>query len=142
MAMTLYDFLKLVKADFDTYDTVFDIEVTACEPYESSMENMEWYDKFYDFILKHVEFVEKTGECSCTAEWTKFITDNLDVFKEAAIDLWEITEEQTHDEDAPDSYDDLIYEWIDEISKWMAGYANETIYKEFMEKYAPKIKEV
>jgi hypothetical protein len=56
--------------------------------------------------------------------------------------LWEITEEQTHDEDTPDSYDDLIYEWIDEISKWMAGYANEAIYKDFMEKYAPRLKEV
>ena len=35
MAMTLYDFLKLVKADFDTYDTVFDIEVTVCELYDN-----------------------------------------------------------------------------------------------------------
>lgn len=146
--MTLYEFLRLEKSDFDTYDTVFDIEVTVCCPMEFFVNGTgkyaddKWYDAFYDFILKHVELVEKTGECSCTAEWTKFITDNLDVFKEAAIDLWEITEEQTHDEDAPDSYDDLIYEWIDEISKWMAGYANEAIYKDFMEKYAPRLKEV
>lgn len=134
MAMTLYDFLKLVKADFDTYDTVFDIEVTACEPYESSMENMEWFDKFYDFILKHVEFVEKTGECSCVVNWYKFIKDNMETFRECANDMWK---EGT----VPDDEEDFIYEWIKEINGWLTGYVSETEYKIFMEKYAPKIKE-
>lgn len=135
MAMTLYDFLKLVKADFDTYDTVFDIEVTACEPYESSMENMEWYDKFYDFILKHVEFVEKTGECSCVVNWYKFIKDNMETFRECANDMWK-------EGIVPDDEEDFIYEWIKEINGWLTGYVSETEYKIFMEKYAPKIKEV
>ena len=135
MTMTLYDFLKLVKADFDTYDTVFDIEVTACEPYESSQENMEWYDKYYNFILKHVEFVEKTGEYSCVANWYKFIKDNMETFRECANDMWK---EGT----VPDDEDDFIYEWIEEINGWLAGYVSENEYKIFMEKYAPKIKEV
>ena len=134
MAMTLYDFLKLVKADFDTYDTVFDIEVTACEPYESPMENMEWFDKFYDFILKHVEFVEKTGECSCVVNWYKFIKDNMETFRECANDMWK---EGT----VPNDEEDFIYEWIKEINGWLTGYVSETEYKIFMEKYAPKIKE-
>ena len=134
MAMTLYDFLKLVKADFDTYDTVFDIEVTVCEPYESSMENMEWYDKFYDFILKHVEFVEKTGECSCVVNWYKFIKDNMETFRECTNDMWK---EGT----VPNDEEDFIYEWIKEINGWLTGYVSETEYKIFMEKYAPKIKE-
>lgn len=134
------------KADFDTYDTVFDTEVTVCCPMEffinirkKDTEN-EWYDTFYDFILKHVVVVEKTSECECIAEWTPFITNNLEVFKEIAKDMW--CEEWVYKYDGEPDDDDLIYEWINEIHSWLAGYVSESEYKDFMEKYAPKIKEV
>lgn len=130
--MTLYDFVRMEDTDFDTYDTVFDVEVTVCVPYDDS-EITEWHDKFYNFIIKHVEFKEKTSECECTAEWTNFITDNLEVFREAANDMW-------YDDRVPDDDDDLIYEWIKEIHSWLAGYVSEVEYQKFMEKYAPKIK--
>ena len=139
--MTLYEFLKLEKADFDTYDTVFDIEVTVCCPMEFFVNGTgkytddKWYDTFYDFILKHVEFVEKTGECSCVVNWYKFIKDNMETFRECANDMWK---EGT----VPDNEEDFIYEWIKEINGWLIGYVSETEYKIFMEKYAPKIKEV
>lgn len=130
--MTLYDFIRMEDTDFDTYDTVFDAEVTVCVPYDDS-EITEWYDKFYNFIIKHVEFKEKISEGECTAEWTNFITDNLEVFREAANDMW-------YDDRVPDDDDDLIYEWIKEINSWLAGYVSEVEYQKFMEKYAPKIK--
>ena len=49
--MNLYDFLMLEKADFDTYDTVFDICVTVCEPYEyEEGDEKEYYDIFNELI--------------------------------------------------------------------------------------------
>lgn len=133
--MTIYDFLKLEKSDFDSYDTEFDICVTVCEPYDGDLTEADSYDLFCDFIYKHVELVEKTGECTCIANWTKFITDNLDVFRECANDMW-------YEGSVPKNDDDLIYEWIKEIHSWLAGGVSETSYKKFIETYATKIKEV
>lgn len=141
MTMTLYDFLMLEKSDYDTYDTVFDVEVTACTPYGSTNNDkeFEYYYKFCDFIMKHVEFVEKTGECSCVVNWYKFINDNIEVFREAANDMWKPEWELRYGK--PDN-EDLIYEWINEIHSWLAGYVGESEYREFMEDYADRIKEV
>lgn len=146
MAMTLYDFLKLVKADFDTYDTVFDTEVTVCCPMEFFINSKEkdtenkWYDTFYDFILKHVEFVVKTGECSCVVNWYKFINDNIETFRECANEMWK--KEWIYKYDGEPDDNDLTWEWINEINGWLAGYVSESEYKNFMEKYAPRLKEV
>lgn len=130
--MTLYDFIVMEKTDFDTYDTVFDVEVTVCVPND---DESDYYDKFYNFIIRHVEFVEKTSKYECTAEWTKFITDNIDVFRIAARRMW-------REETVPKTDDDLIYEWIKEINGWLAGYVSETEYAEFMENYAPMIRDI
>ena len=131
--MTIYDFLKLEKSDFDTYDTEYDVCVTCCEPYED--DEQDNYDAFCECIYKHVELVEKTGECSCVANWTKFITDNMSVFRECANEMW-------YEGSVPKSDDSLTYKWINEIHSWLAGYVSETEYKHFMEKYAPRLKEV
>ena len=131
--MTIYDFLKLEKSDYDTYDTEYDVCVTCCEPYED--DEQDNYDAFCECIYKHVELVEKTGECSCVANWTKFITDNMDVFRECANEMW-------YEGSVPKSDDSLTYKWINEIHSWLAGYVSETEYKHFMEKYAPRLKEV
>lgn len=77
---------------------------------------------------------EKISECECIAEWTNFIADNLEVFREAANDMW-------YDDRVPDDNDDLIYEWIKEINSWLAGYVSEVEYQKFMEKYAPRMED-
>ncbi len=129
--MNLYDFLTLEKADFDTYDTVFDVCVTVCEPYEyEEGDEKEYYDIFNELMMKKVEVEEKTGECTCVCKWSDFITQNLDTFRSAADELWVRT---------PESDDDLIYEWIKEINAWMAGYVSESAYKKFVIKYGEKL---
>lgn len=132
--MTLYDFLKQEDTDFDSYDTVFDIEVTVCVPYHSEDSNYEYYDKFCDFILKCISGVEKISDCECRANWYSFVAINLEVFKEIANDMW-------REGSIPDDDDDLIYEWIEEINGWIAGGVSENEYKHFMETYASRIKE-
>ena len=128
--MTLYEFITMEKSDIDTYDTVFDAEVTVCVPYDK--EN-DWYDKFYNFIIKHVQFVEKISDCECTADWYNFIKENIKVFRQAANDMWRLDYINIEDDD------DLIYEWIKEIELWLAGYVSETEYQKFMENYSDKI---
>lgn len=129
--MTLYEFIKMENNDFDTYDTVFDAEVTVCVPYDKEK---DWYDKFYNFIIKHVQFVEKLNDGECTADWYNFIKENIKVFRQAANDMWRLDYINIDDDD------DLIYEWIKEIEGWLAGYVSETEYRKFMENYAVKIK--
>ncbi|WP_295094602.1 hypothetical protein [Ruminococcus sp.] len=125
--MKLYDFITQEKTDFDTYDTVFDVCVTVCEPYEyDEGEEKEYYDIFNELIMKNVEVEEKTGECTCVCKWSDFINKNIETFRKAADELWERI---------PKTDDDLIYEWIKEIHAWMAGYVSESIYKEFVTKY-------
>ena len=129
--MNLYDFLMLEKADFDTYDTVFDVCVTVFEPYEyEEGDEKEYYDIFNELMMKKVEVEEKTGECTCVCKWSDFITKNLDTFRSVADELWVRT---------PESDDDLIYEWIKEINAWMAGYVSEGAYKKFVIKYGEKL---
>lgn len=127
--MTLYDFIVMENNDFDTYDTVYDAEVTVCVPCEKET---DWYDKFYNFIIKRVMFVKKISDGECNADWSKFITDNLDLFREIANDMW-------NDGTVPDDDDDLVYEWIKEIEGWLAGYVSENEYQHFMENYSNRI---
>lgn len=130
--MTLYDFITKEQADFDTYDTVYDVCVTVCEPYEyDEGEDKESCDIFSDMIIKMVEVEEKTGECTCICKWSDFIKNNIETFRNAAEELWY---------SAPKEDDDLIYEWIKEIHLWLAGYVSDNAYTTFVTKYGEQLK--
>ena len=129
--MTLYEFITLEQADFDTFDTVYDTCVTVCEPYEyEEGEQKEYYDIFSDLIMQMVEVEEKTGECTCLCKWSDFIEKNIATFRKAADELWMIT---------PKADEDLIYEWIKEINSWLAGYVSENTYKKFVTTYGEQL---
>lgn len=132
MNWTLYEALQWEKSDFDTSDTVYDTTVTVVYDDYSQPDN---YNRFCKFILQHVKALEKYRGGYILADWTGFITENLDVFRELATEMW-------WEEYIPTDDDDLIYEWIKEIHGWLAGSVSETEYGIFMEKYAPRIKEV
>lgn len=129
---TLYDFIMEQNNDFDTYDTVFDVEVTVCVPCETGE---DYYDKFYDFILKHVTGIEKIGEGECRADWYYFVNSNIEVFKDISNELWD-------KENIAEDDDDFIYDWIVEIHGLLAGGASEDTYEYLMKKYADRFKEV
>ncbi|HQM00111.1 MAG TPA: hypothetical protein PLH98_06060 [Ruminococcus flavefaciens] len=129
--MTLYEFITLEQADFDTFDTVYDTCVTVCEPYEyEEGEQKEYYDIFSDLIMQMVEVEEKTGECTCLCKWSDFIEKNIATFRKAADELWLRT---------PKADEDLIYEWIKEINSWLAGYVSEKTYKKFVTTYGEQL---
>ncbi len=129
--MNLYDWLKEKDNDYDTYDTVYDICVTVCVPYEVEENRMEWYDKFCNFILKHVDVIEETSDYECIADWNKFIESNTEIFKKITEESWNYM---------PDD-EDFNYEWINEIDKLLTGYGSEKTYHYLMDMFAKNIKE-
>lgn len=130
--MTLYDFIAKEQADFDTFDTEYDVCVTVCEPYEyDEGKEKEPYDVFTELIMKNVEVESKTGECTCVCKWSDFINRNIDTFKRAAEQLWYAL---------PKTDDTLVYEWIKEIHYWLAGCVSNKTYDKFIKEYGNLLK--
>ncbi len=128
--MTLYEFLKMTGDDYDVYDTEYDISVTCCDCHE--YENKDNYYRFCVGITKLVT-VEKLKNGNITANWCDLIRTNMKVFKDFTKKNWYRDYEDE---------DDFIYEWINEIHYWGAGYTDEDTYKDFVENYMSKMKGV
>ena len=119
--MKLFEFMKITEEDYDTYDTVYDAEVTVCWIDESPKNSN--YDKFCIGIIKKVE-VEKLNSYtgSLTVKWTELITNNMEKFRAFSRMHW-------HDEcQYEDDDDEFIYQWITEIHSYMAGCVSEDFY--------------
>lgn len=131
--MTLYEFGKVGNSCLDTCDDVFDITITVDILTAKEEKDLGYCGKFANFINKNVNVIGKAGGCDLVADWTALITENMAVFREAANDMW-------YEGSVPDDEDDFIYEWLKEIRGWLAGYVSESDYRQFMEKYAPRIR--
>lgn len=121
--MKLYDFMKLTEADYDTYDTVYDACVTVC-CIDVKDEERDNYYKFCTDITKKVEMVKQNGDI-LIVDWTKLIKDNMEHFKLFTENNW-----NNHYEDDEDEF---MYQWINEIHYYMAGYVAEEVYEELVE---------
>lgn len=116
--MKLYDYMKLSETDWDTYDTVYDACVTVCyidEEYEAE----DNYYKFCTDIIKKVEVEKQNGDI-LIVNWSGLIQNNMEKFKMFTEKYWRYTYE--------DDEDELIYQWINEIHAYMAGYVSEDFY--------------
>lgn len=119
--VTLYDFLVLTSCDYDTEDTEYDAIVT-CTCIDSFPENE--YEEFYHKMCKKVNVV-KSRNNYLTVNWSEMIERNLEKFKTFAKKHWTYTYE--------DDEDELIYQWINEINAYFAGYVSESFYKTLCE---------
>ena len=115
--MTLYEYLKMREDDFDTCDTVYDTGVTVCYIEEEDDE----YDKFCNGIIKKVDVVHIDDDFPIV-NWTEMIERNLDKFKAFTKEYWI--------NDYENDIDEFIYQWINEIHYYMAGYVDEDFYTE------------
>lgn len=115
--MTLYEYLKMSETDFDTCDTVFDNGITVCYIDEEEDE----YDKFCNGIIKKVDVIHIYDDC-LTVNWYEMIERNIDKFKAFTKKYWYANCQYE------DDIDDFIYEWINEINAYMAGYASIDFY--------------
>ena len=117
--MTLYEYLQMREDDFDTYDTVYDTGVTICYIEKEKDE----YDRFCNGIIKKVDVVEINGD-SPIVNWTELIERNMVKFKAFTKRHW--YENCQYEDDM----DEFIYQWINEIHMYMAGYVDEDFYFE------------
>lgn len=115
--MTLYEYLKIKENDFDTCDTVYDTGVTVC--YIADEDEEDEYDKFCNGIIKKVDVIHMDEDCP-TVNWTEMIERNIDKFKAFAREYWIY--------DYENDIDEFIYQWINEIHYYMAGYVDEDFY--------------
>lgn len=113
--MTLYEYFKMSEADYDTYDTEYDNGVTVCYIDEETDE----YDKFCNGIIKKVDVVKINGDV-LTVNWSELIERNMDKFKMFAREHWAY--------DYENDINEFIYQWINEIHLYMAGYVGESFY--------------
>ena len=113
--MTLYEYLKLTEADYDTYDTKYDNGITVCY----IEEECDDYDRFCNGIVKKVDVVKTSGDI-LTVNWSELIERNMAKFKKFTKKYW-----MRHYEK---DIDDFIYQWINEIHMYMAGYVSEDFY--------------
>lgn len=120
--MKLYDYLKLTEADYDTYDTVYDAVVTVCFIEEN--ESNDNYEKFCIELMKKAE-VEKVNGDVIIAKWTELIQNNIEKFKIFAREHWAF--------DYENDINEFIYQWINEIHYYMAGYVSEDFYDKLVE---------
>lgn len=118
--MTLYEYLQMAENDFDTYDTKYDAGVTVCHIYEENDD----YDKFCNGIIKKVDVI-KVNKHSLTVNWSELIERNMSKFKEFTAKHWRYQYE--------DDIDEFVYQWINEIHMYMAGYVSESFYTKLIE---------
>lgn len=115
--MTLFEYLQMAENDFDTYDTKYDAGVTVCHIYEE--DEADEYDKFCNGIIKKVSVVKINGD-ALTVDWSGLIERNMSKFKNFTKKHWHRQYE--------DDIDEFVYQWINEIHLYMAGYVSEDFY--------------
>ena len=120
-SINLYDFLTISNCDYDTYDTEYDGIIT-CTGIDSEPEDN--YTKFYYEMCKKVEVVHSVDN-GLVVNWSNLIERNLEKFREFTNKHWKY---KYKDDD-----DELIYQWINEIHAYFAGYVSESFYKTLCE---------
>ena len=121
--MKLYELLKMSESDYDVYDTEYDASVTVCFIEEDN--KMDDYDKFCVGITKKVEVVKIVQDSHLVADWSTLIRDNMEKFKEFTEKNWKYKYR--------DDEDEFMYQWINEIHLYMAGYVPDSFYSELVE---------
>lgn len=122
-SLTLYEYLRLGQGDYDTYDTVYDAVVTVC--YIDEEDVSDAYDKFCVEIAKKVDVVGVANDCELTVNWNDLIVRNMEKVKAFTKKYWKNQYE--------DDEDELVYQWINEIHMYLAGYVSESFYKTLLE---------
>jgi hypothetical protein len=107
--------MKMSENDYDTCDTTYDAVVTVCYIYEENDE----YDKFCNGIIKKVNVININDDV-LIVNWSELIERNMDKFKKFTKKHWKYQYENDIDE--------FVYQWINEIHMYMAGYVSESFY--------------
>lgn len=126
--MKLYDFLKIFGEDFDTYDDVYDTDVTVC----INLEPEDDYDEFCVALTKKINVERLAPDGNPVCDWWNYIKRNLPIFRQFANDNW-------IKNNYPDE-EDFICEWIEELHRFLAGYGADNQYWFYKQEFVDKCK--
>ena len=126
--MKLYDFLAMNECDYDTWDDVYDMDITV----SINLEPQDDYDEFCVGLVKLVDVKDFTccGDPICG--WGDLIKNNMEVFRKFADENW--YKNNCEDED------DFICEWIKELHYFLAGYGADDQYWFYKKEIVDKCK--
>jgi hypothetical protein len=131
--MYLIDYFKLYKdtCDVDTTDTEIDGVVTIC--YDKDDEPDKDYPYLFKFtqeLLKKVRlaYLVDDGVCPVVADYSKLITDNIELFKNFVKTTWREDKQYVLEDEV-----ELRYEFIKDFHLMLAGYGTETDNRNYYE---------
>lgn len=114
--MTLYEYMNTNMEDCDTYDSEYDACVTVCYIDEVT----DGYDAFCNKLIEKVSVVGMNYGDNPIVNWNDLIRRNMPVFKSFTEEHWK--KKYRNDDD------EFIYQWINEIHMFLAGYVSEDFY--------------
>ena len=95
-------------------------EKVMCGGILLKLENSDMADGDFLEICKKVKPISVTGDGTIVVGWSGLIFDNMEKFRDFTEKYWE----NQYDDD-----DDFVFEWINEIHMYMAGYVSEDFYR-------------
>lgn len=114
---------------FDTCDTICDAVVTWVWNKDAKIDDRyPHYLKMSRLLASKLDIAYISGDRNpvIAIEYSKFIKDNMELFREFANEYWD--EEYIHEDD-----DDFLYEFIEQIHLMLSGLGCERDYKVFYE---------
>lgn len=121
--MKLYDLFKDKDVlDLDTGDNVFDTIITVHLVDDNEISDN--YDKFINFICHNVDVIDAENNI---CDWSGFIEKHYNDLMEFSYAYWI---------DIAHNKDGFVYQWINEIALYLAGYAgyaDENTYTQLLE---------
>lgn len=131
--MYLIDYFKLYKdtCDVDTTDTEIDGVVTICyDKDEEPDQDFPYLFKFTQELLKKVRlaYLIDNGVCPVVADYSKLITDNIELFKNFVKTTWREDKQYVLEDEV-----ELRYEFIKDFHLMLAGYGTETDNRNYYE---------
>ena len=129
--MKLLEYLNLYKDGccIDTADTEIDEVVTV--DYDKDYEPDKYFphlSKFQNELLKKVDlaYLNDGGYCPVVADYSKLITDNIELFKKFVKTNWREDKQYVLED-----MTELQYEFIKDFHLMLAGFGTETDYRNY-----------
>ena len=119
--MYLQESLEMKRDGVDSWDTVYDVCVTA--EYIPNTET-DSYSEFCRVLFSKVEIDHIMSDYSVCVLWDDLIEKNMKLFDEFATKYWMYEYEDK---------DEYIFQWITELHNYCAGNVPESYYPKLLE---------
>jgi len=124
--LTLTEFFKQWDGDVDTTDEIYDVTICCVSSENYSFNSNDPCDRFSKYIYDNVKVLwAKPDKDIVVCDWSGFIDDRYYDLREFMQKNWNF--------EIPEDDEELFHvEWMKEIHGFLAGNANDDMYKELL----------